>query len=225
MCRVFLYLLFMKKIIPGLNSRVNSIFCIGRNYASHAKEMKAALPIEPIIFQKPINTICYDGSKIILPAMSKEVHHEAELVLAVGKSGKKISKENALSYIAGFGIGIDFTARDIQTLAKQKGQPWTVAKGFDHFAPISNFVPLNDQDLHNQEIKLLVNNQIRQLDSTSNMIFDAATLVSYLSSIFTLSEGDLIFTGTPEGVSAVQSGDQITASLPKANISLTVSIA
>ena len=225
MCRVFLYLLVMKKIIPGLNIPVNSIFCIGRNYANHAKEMNAPLPESPMVFIKPVSTICFNGTTIRLPHQSEEIHHEAELVIAIGKDGKNISKVSALDHIAGFGVGIDFTARDLQASAKKKGHPWSVAKGFDQFAPISEFNPLNEINLQDQQILLTVNGETRQNGSTSDMIFDVATLISYLSTIFTLSEGDLIFTGTPEGVSAVQSSDVIVASLPNAEISLTVSIA
>lgn len=215
----------MNKIIPGLDIPVNNIFCIGRNYADHAKEMNAPLPKEPMVFLKPSNTICFDGSLIELPEQTKEVHHEAELVLAIGKTGKNIPKELAYAYIAGFGIGIDFTARDLQTIAKQKGLPWAVAKGFDQFAPISVFKLLDTHHLSDQEVLLSVNGQQRQNGQTRDMIFDPPTLVAYLSTIFTLTEGDLIFTGTPEGVSAVHTGDVITASLPKADISLTVRIA
>ena len=214
----------MKKLIPGLNIPINSIFCIGRNYADHAKEMGAPLPDVPMVFLKPISSICYDGANIKLPKQSNDVHHEVELVIAIGKNGKNISSEAAHEHIAGIGIGIDFTARDLQALAKKKGHPWSVAKGFDQFAPISNFSPYAQQELNKQQLTLTVNDETRQSASTSKMIFDVTTLISYLSSIFTLSEGDLIFTGTPEGVSAVNSGDILSASLLPSDIFLTVSI-
>lgn len=214
----------MQKRIPGLNLPIRSIFCIGRNYASHAKEMNAPIPESPVVFIKPLNTICFEGASVPLPPQSREIHHEVELVVAIGNSGKDIPAHKAYQHIAGFGIGIDFTARDIQQKAKENGLPWTIAKGFDHFAPISSFIPLQEKTFPTLTLQLSVNNHIRQHDSTSNMIFEISSLISYLSSIFTLQKGDLIFTGTPEGVSAVQAGDIVTASIPEYQLSLTVNV-
>src|SRR6185437_14841066 len=128
------------KTMPGISLQVQNIFCIGRNYAEHAKELGNAVPTEPVIFMKPTSTICYSGDTIELPEQSSRVDHEVEIVIAIGRKAKFISAAEALSYIAGIGIGIDLTARDIQEHAKQKGLPWTRAKGFDRFAPISQFV-------------------------------------------------------------------------------------
>ncbi len=211
-------------IIPGLSIPVHTIFCIGKNYAKHARELGSEPPSSPIVFLKPSNTICFDGDAIQLPKLSKDVHHEVELVLAIGKSGKNITKKNALEYVAGFGIGIDFTARDLQQKAKEKGHPWSICKGFDQFGPISTFIPFNDDSFPNLDLELTINGRTQQKASTSDMIFDIPTLISYLSEIFTLEKGDLIFTGTPEGVSAVKEGDKITANLSNNLTSLTVTI-
>lgn len=212
-------------IIPGLDLPAHSIFCIGRNYAEHAKEMGHLPPSEPIVFLKPLSALCTDGSLINLPPQSTDIHHEVELVLAIGKSGKNISESDAWDHIAGFGIGIDFTARDLQKQAKDKGQPWSIAKGFDHFAPVSNFIKLNaGESIESLELKILVDGELRQHGNTDHMIFSIPELVSFLSTIFTLTEGDLIFTGTPEGVSAVQAGNNIEAILGNDLATLTVSI-
>lgn len=200
--------------IPHLDLPIRTIFCIGRNYSAHAKELGNAVPEQPIVFLKPLNTICFDGDTISIPEQSSDVHHEVELVIAIGKSGKNIQQNSALDYIAGIGVGLDLTARDIQRKAKEKGHPWSIAKGFDTFAPISNFIPLTAEvQLNDLTLELKVNGEIRQLGNTSDMIFSCQYLISYLSSIFTLKPGDLIFTGTPKGVSAIQPGDKVEASL------------
>lgn len=211
-------------IIPGLDITARSIFCIGRNYVAHAKEMGHAPPSQPMVFLKALNTICFTESEISLPSLSNNVHHELELVLAIGKSGKNIDEKDALNHIVGYGIGIDFTARDIQKEAKSKGHPWSVAKGYDDFAPIGNFIPFDSLDFPELSIQLSVNGEIRQSGTTSDMIFNVAYLISYLSTIFTLEEGDLIFTGTPEGVSAIKSGDVINAKINDDLSSLTITI-
>lgn len=193
---------------------INSLFCIGRNYAKHAQELNNEVPKQPMVFLKPNSSIIYDGDTIALPTQSKEVHHEVELVVAIGKEGKNITQSKALGYIAGYGIGIDVTARDIQQQAKDKSHPWTVAKGFDTFAPISSFVASKEiADPQDLELSISVNGKIRQQGYTKHMIFSIAELISYLSGIFKLQPGDLIFTGTPEGVSPIKKGDQIIAKL------------
>ncbi|HCD53536.1 MAG TPA: fumarylacetoacetate hydrolase family protein [Balneolaceae bacterium] len=199
--------------LKGLGLTAHSVFCVGRNYSEHAKEMGHNVSDEPIIFLKPISALCDSGSIIELPAKSNEVHHEAELVVAIGKSGKNIPENNASTYVAGFGIGIDFTARDLQKVAKQNGNPWSVAKGFDQFAPVSTFIPFTGGEIPDFDIRLEVNGEPRQSSNTKYMIFSIPALISYLSEIFTLQKGDLIFTGTPSGVSAIQSGDKIKATL------------
>lgn len=216
-----------KKIIPGLQTElpINSIFCIGRNYAEHAKELKNVVPDKPMVFLKPVSAVIFNEGSIIIPSQSKEVHHEVELVVAIGKTGKNIPEKDALDYVIGYGIGIDVTARDIQQLAKEKSHPWSVAKGFDTFAPLSAFISRYEiSDPQNLELKITVNAETRQLGNTGDMIFPVRTLISYLSSIFTLSPGDLIFTGTPQGVSPIKTGDQITATLGKDLARLYVSV-
>lgn len=211
--------------IPNLGLPIGTIYCIGRNYVEHAQELGNAVPKQPIVFLKPKSAVCFDGGTILLPTQSKEVQHEVELVIAIGKGCKTISQNSALNHVAGIGVGIDLTARDIQQIAKEKGHPWSIAKGFDTFAPISNFVPLSSIiSIQNLSLELKVNGQTRQSGNTSDMIFSCEFLISYLSNIFTLYPGDLIFTGTPQGVSALNSGDILEASLNKslAQLSLTV---
>jgi 2-keto-4-pentenoate hydratase/2-oxohepta-3-ene-1,7-dioic acid hydratase in catechol pathway len=212
------------KPIPDLSDlNVQNIYCIGRNYAKHAEELNNAVPDEPVVFIKPDSSITYNKAAIVLPEKSSNVHHEVELVVAIGREGKHISTDHALSHVAGYGIGIDVTARDIQQRAKDRSHPWAVAKGFDTFAPISSFVSADSvTDPQALELKLTVNNQIRQHGFTKDMLFPVAETIAYLSSIFTLQPGDLIFTGTPEGVSAIQDGDRILAELIDPSIKLNL---
>lgn len=214
------------KTIPGFpDITVGTIYCIGRNYAKHAAELGNTVPEQPMVFLKPASSIIDDGQAIRLPSQSRDVHHEVELVVAIGKQGKNIRKEEALGYIAGYGIGIDVTARDIQQQAKDRGHPWSVAKGFDTFAPISRFVPVTSAtDFSDMELSLTVNGTQRQHGFTSHMIFPVEELVSYLSTIFTLFPGDLIFTGTPEGVSQIKKGNEVEAVLGKREVVLKVSV-
>ncbi len=211
-------------IIKGLNIPVRTIFCIGRNYAKHAAEMGANVPTTPVVFLKPLSSICFDGDSVELPSISKNVHYEGEIVIAIGKIGKNIPEDKAMNFINGIGCGIDFTARDLQQSAKLNGLPWSVAKGFDNFAPISTFKPINDIDLLSLDIKLTQNGVIRQVGSITDMIFSIPYLVSYLSNIVTLYPGDLIFTGTPNGVGQVIEGDVITTTIPSLDCSVTVQI-
>jgi acylpyruvate hydrolase len=193
---------------------VPKIFCIGRNYVAHAKEMKAETPESPVIFLKPPTAILHDFGKIALPLFSKELHHEVEMVVALGRTGKSIAQEHALEFVSGYGVGLDMTLRDVQAEAKKKGLPWAVAKGFDTSAPISKFVEKNLVGApHNLDISLKVNGTVRQQSNTRNMMFSIEELIAYISSIFTIEAGDLIFTGTPEGVGEVNSGDQLEAEL------------
>jgi acylpyruvate hydrolase len=192
----------------------NKIFCLGQNYANHIKEMKAEIPSTPVIFMKPSSAIITNGEPIILPSISNNIHHEVELVVAIGKNGKDIPVENALSYIAGYAVGLDMTLRDVQAAAKKNGLPWTVAKGFDTSAPISDILlPSMVANPHNCTLECRVNNELRQHGSTRDMIFSIDKIIAYLSTIFTLETGDLIFTGTPEGVGPVHTGDTIHAEL------------
>lgn len=193
---------------------VGKLLCLGRNYVDHAREMNSPVPETPIVFLKPATAMISDGETIIIPPISHEVHHEVEMVVLIGREGKDIPRASALDYVAGYGIGLDMTLRDVQAEAKKKALPWTVAKGFDTSAPVSTIV---EKELvphpHNLDINLKVNGKLRQHSNTRNMIFRVDQVVSYLSSIFTLEEGDLIFMGTPEGVAAVMPGDVLEAEL------------
>lgn len=197
-----------KKILVG------KIFCLGRNYAAHAKEMNTETPEAPIIFLKPSTAILHEGGEVGAPSFSKEVHHEVEMVVLIGREGRNISRERALDFVSGYAVGLDMTLRDIQADAKKRGLPWSVAKGFDTSAPVSKFIEKEKvRKPHNLDISLKINGQLRQHSNTRNMIFTIEEMIEYISSIFTLEAGDLIFTGTPEGVGEVVSGDRLEAEL------------
>lgn len=222
----FILLSMEKKKIPGLpHLQFRNLFCIGRNYVEHAKELNNEVPSQPLVFLKPTSSIIFDEDNIQIPPQSQNVHHEVELAVAIDKTGKNIPTEKSLEYVGGYGIGIDVTARDIQQKAKEKGHPWTVAKGFDTFAPLSTFIEKDQiEDPQNLSLQISVNGEVRQSDNTKLMIHTVADLIHYLSTIFTLQPGDIIFTGTPKGVSSITKGDNIKASLNNglATISVTV---
>ncbi|NOT79046.1 MAG: fumarylacetoacetate hydrolase family protein [Bacteriovoracaceae bacterium] len=203
------------KNIPGTNFFAQNIFCIGRNYAEHAKELNNPIPTSPVVFIKPNSSLCFDGENLILPTQSNRVDHEVEIVLVIGKKGKNILVPNAHEYISHLGIGLDFTARDLQDKAKDKSLPWSIAKGFDTFAGIGHFQVFdgNVLQLSNLQFHLAVNGEIKQKGNSQNMLFSIPQIVSYLSTIFTLSPGDIIFTGTPEGVGVLKKGDSLEAVL------------
>jgi 2-keto-4-pentenoate hydratase/2-oxohepta-3-ene-1,7-dioic acid hydratase in catechol pathway len=190
------------------------IVCIGKNYAKHAAEMDSDVPEEPMIFLKPSSSLVDENGSIVIPAMSADVHHEVELVVLVGKKGRHIPEQEAMSYIAGYAVGLDMTARDLQAKAKKAGAPWSVAKGFDTFAAVGSFAGVDAvEDVHNVDIRLTINGTTRQDGNTRDMVFKLPTLIAYASRIFTLEPGDLLFTGTPEGVGPVLEGDTLTASI------------
>jgi 2-keto-4-pentenoate hydratase/2-oxohepta-3-ene-1,7-dioic acid hydratase in catechol pathway len=188
------------------------IFAIGRNYAEHIQELNNERPDEPVIFTKPDTAIITGNGPFHHPEFSKDIHHEIELVLKISKQGKNISRTEANSYIESIGLGVDFTARDLQQKAKDKGLPWDLAKGFDGSAPISDTFYKTDHftDLTNINFSLEVDGQTRQKGNTSLMLFPFDYIISYLSRFFTLKPGDLIFTGTPKGVAAVKPGNRLT---------------
>lgn len=193
---------------------VGTIFCLGRNYAEHAREMQAEITQTPIVFLKPRAALIHDGETIVIPSISRETHHEVELVVAIGRGGKRIARSAAYSHVLGYGVGLDMTLRDVQEEAKQRGLPWSVAKGFDTSAPVSEFIPPDRLgDPHAQTICCRVNGAVRQRASTGSMISRIDAVIEYISSIFTIEPGDLIFTGTPEGVGAVRHGDVVEAEL------------
>ena len=203
---------------------IGKILCIGRNYADHIKELGNEIPERPIIFMKPASSVIGEGEEIVIPAYSSDCHHEAELALLIGTGGKDIPAGEAISHLAGYGVAIDLTLRDVQAEQKKKGLPWEIAKGFDTACPLSAFVPAasvpKPQDLR---ITLSVNGEPRQDGSTALMIHRIPELVSYLSSIFTLMPGDLILTGTPAGVGPIKSGDLVVAEISEVG-KLSVSV-
>jgi len=207
----------MKKvIIKGTNKEffVGKIACVGKNYLEHAKELGDKVPEKPVVFLKPSSSIIFSGDKIIYPEFSKSLHYETELVLLIGKTGKKIPKSDALSYIEAYTVGLEMTLRDLQSEAKKLGHPWTISKCFDTSAVLGDFIPASEvQNPNSLEIKLWVNGEIKQSDNTSNMIYSVEEIVEYLSYYFTLEEGDLVFTGTPKGVGEVRVGDKLVAEI------------
>jgi acylpyruvate hydrolase len=194
--------------------RVGKILCLGRNYRAHAEEMKAEVPESPVVFLKPSTALLSSGSTIRIPQCSHDVHYEVELVVMIGKEGKFIPQSKAFDFVQGYGVGLDMTLRDVQAEAKKKGLPWSVAKGFDTSAPVSEFVPAASvHDPHHLTLTLDVNGAARQRGNTADMIFPIDRVIEYLSSVFTMEPGDLIFTGTPEGVGQVHPGDRLHAEL------------
>ncbi|HAA10221.1 MAG TPA: 2-hydroxyhepta-2,4-diene-1,7-dioate isomerase [Cytophagales bacterium] len=190
------------------------ILCIGRNYAEHVAELNNERPSEPVIFTKPETALLRKNNPFYFPDYSENIHHEVEIVLRVAKVGKTIAEEHALSYVEAVGLGIDFTARDLQEKAKSKGLPWALAKGFDFSAPISEFVPVTEfTDLGNINFSLEINGEVRQQSNTRMMLFPIPTIISYISRFITLKIGDLIFTGTPSGVGPVKIGDRLVGKI------------
>ena len=184
------------------------ILCIGRNYAKHAQELGNTVPTEPLFFLKPETAIQPKGHPFFIPHFSNDIHYEVELVVKINKPGKHIEEKFAHKYYSEIGLGIDFTARDIQQECKAKGLPWEKAKGFDGSAQISNtFIEKSDLELDNIPFSLNKNGKQVQLGNSSEMIFKFDKIIAYLSKFYSLKIGDLIFTGTPEGVGKVEKGD------------------
>jgi len=206
----------MKNIIfqDGSVLPIGKIICIGRNYLDHAKELDSEVPKEPLFFYKPYYTVIYSYEKIIYPTFSQNLHHEVELVVALGKTVRNISEQEASNAIAGYAVGLDMTARDIQNHAIKNGLPWSLSKGFDTSCVLSKFVKKQDYDLNfNESIMLYVNNQEKQNAKLNSMIFKPNFLISYISKLITLEQGDIIMTGTPAGVGPVIPGDIIFAKI------------
>ncbi|MCC7302932.1 MAG: fumarylacetoacetate hydrolase family protein [Bacteroidia bacterium] len=183
------------------------IICIGRNYSEHAKEMKSELPSEPVFFMKPDTALLKEGAPFYLPDFSREIHHEIELVIKISKAGKNIGEAFAHKYYDEITLGIDFTARDVQARCKEKGLPWEKAKGFDGSAPIGNFIKATGEEVQEMKFRLDINGKTVQSGKSSDMIFSVDKIIAYVSGFVTLKVGDLIFTGTPEGVGPVKEGD------------------
>lgn len=188
---------------------VRRIYCVGRNYAAHAREMGSDPDREPpFFFCKPADAVVTGDADMPYPPASKELHHEMELVVAIGKGGKDIATADALSHVWGYAAGLDMTRRDLQNEAKKTGRPWDMGKGFDHSAPIGLMIPAAQfANPTKGKIELKVNGAVRQVSDLSELIWSVAETIAYLSGLVELFPGDLIFTGTPEGVAAVQKGD------------------
>jgi len=199
--------------VAGSDARfpVARIYCVGRNYAEHAREMGHDPNREPpFFFMKAANSVVQSGSTIGYPVQTKDVHHEIEMVVAIGKGGKTIPVEKALEHVWGYGVGLDMTRRDIQTEAKKMGRPWEMGKSFDESAPLSELKPAS-QVGHPAKgaVWLKVNGQVKQQGDISQMIWSVPEQIAYLSGLVTLQPGDLIFSGTPAGVGPVKSGDKL----------------
>jgi len=188
---------------------VNKIFCLGLNYSKHIAEMNHNKPDHPVIFLKANSALSYSNDIINIPQISSNMHYELELVIQINQKAKNIPVNSALDYILGYSAGIDFTLRDIQEDAKKKGLPWSVAKSFDQSAFVSSFHFYNGENLNALNLQLNLNNQCKQSLIPSQMIFSIPEIISYISNLFTLEKGDLIYTGTPQGVGKVNSGDKL----------------
>lgn len=188
------------------------IICIGRNYAAHADEMKVERPKKPVVFMKPPSALLVNNKPLYYPEFTQNLHFEVELVYKIVKNGRHVQPQFAASYLGGLGIGIDFTARDLQAGLKKKGQPWEIAKGFDGSAPISNFIGLDEvPDPEAIEFGLRKNGVLVQKGNSADMLFKPTELVCHVSQYFRLHMNDLLFSGTPSGVGPVEVGDQLEA--------------
>lgn len=198
------------------------IICIGRNYAEHAKEMKSELPVNPVFFMKP-DTALLKEHDFYFPDFTNDLHHEIELVLKISKAGKHIEQQFASKYYNEIGLGIDFTARDLQAECKSKGLPWEIAKAFDNSAPIGTFIKTEGLHLSNIDFELKINGESRQVGNSSQMLFNFDKIISYVSKFVSLKVGDLIYTGTPQGVGPVKVGDKLEGfMLGQSNLKLDI---
>jgi fumarylpyruvate hydrolase len=197
--------------VRGQSARypVRRIYCVGRNYAEHAREMGHDPDRElPFFFQKNPDNLLLDNADFPYPTMTKNLHHEIELVVAMGKGGRDIPADKALAHVYGYALGLDLTRRDLQNEAKKTGRPWEIGKAFEHSAPMTDIVPATDcGHLSQGAIWLKVNGEVRQQSDLTQLIWNIPEIIAHLSAIFELREGDLIMTGTPAGVAAVQPGD------------------
>lgn len=188
------------------------ILAIGRNYVEHIEELNNERPDDPVIFMKPDTAILKNHAPFYFPDFSKEIHHEVEIIIKISKEGKNIQEKFAPKYYEEIGIGIDFTARDLQQKLKEKGLPWTLAKGFNGSAPISDFLPKTTfPNINDLNFSLEIDGHLKQKGNTKLMLYNIDFIVSYLSKYFTLKMGDIIFTGTPKGVGPVKTGNTLTA--------------
>lgn len=194
--------------------RVGKVVCLARNYSEHIRELGNEVPDRPVLFIKPSSSIIGHGETVVIPPCSRECHHEVELAVLIGKWGKNIPEQKAMEHVAGYGVGIDMTLRDVQNELKAKGLPWETAKGFDTACPLSDFVPADRvPDPHVLRITLRVNDQVRQDSTTACMMRSIPGIIREVSEIFSLEEGDVILTGTPAGVGPVAAGDRLLAEI------------
>jgi len=190
------------------------IVCVGKNYGKHAQEMGGQVPDKPLIFLKPATAYVTEGNPIKFPVGCGELHHEVELGVVIGRKGSNISESEAMDYVGGYAITLDMTARDWQSTAKKEGTPWSIAKGFDTSCPVGSFIPKESiGDPNSLQLWCKVNGNLKQNGNTSDMVFKIPHLISFISQYFTLETGDLILTGTPEGVGPVNPGDTIEVGL------------
>ena len=198
----------------GAEYPIGKIICLARNYVDHIRELGNETPTQPVLFMKPSTSVIGDGEVICIPVFSRECHYEVELAVLIGSEGKDIPEDEALEHVAGYGVALDMTLRDVQNELKKKGLPWEIAKGFDTSCPLSEFVAAEKVgDPQMLRLRLEVNEEVRQDGTTDHMIHPVRKIVSHVSTIFTLEPGDVILTGTPSGVGPVRSGDRLQAEL------------
>jgi len=186
------------------------IICIGRNYADHAKELNNPVPKEPVFFLKPDTALLPKKNPFVYPSFSKDIHHEIEVVIKINRLGKHIEEKFAHKYYNEIGVGVDFTARDLQQQCKEQGMPWEKAKAFDGSAPTSPFTPIDQfDDINKLDFSIQINGETKQVGNTKDMLFNFNQIIAYVSQFFTLKIGDLIYTGTPAGVGPIQINDKI----------------
>ena len=190
------------------------IVCIGWNYRSHVKELESELPREPTVFLKPPSCLIRDGDDIVIPAGITNVQHEVELAVVFGRRCKDVPEDEALSSISHVAVFNDVSARDMQTEARRTGNTWDLSKGIDTFGPMSEPVPIGDIDVQDLDLTLTVNGEVRQSGNTGNMIFTVPKLIAYVTRFMTMEQGDVLITGTPEGVSEIRPGDTVVAEVP-----------
>lgn len=194
--------------------RIGKIICLARTYKEHAREMNTTVTEDPLLFLKPASSVIFNHGTIIIPRRSQSLHHEVELGVVIGKTGKHISEDQAFEHVLGYLVGLDITARDIQSIAKKNGWPWAIAKGFDTFAPLSDVV-LKERVPHpqNLDLNLKINGVVKQSSNTNQMIYSLQRIISFISDVMTLERGDLLLTGTPEGVGEIKERDVLEATL------------
>jgi 2-keto-4-pentenoate hydratase/2-oxohepta-3-ene-1,7-dioic acid hydratase in catechol pathway len=186
------------------------IFAIGQNYSEHNKELNSTNPTQPVVFMKPDTAVLKNNKPFFIPDFSEELHYETELIIKFNRIGKKIDKKFSTRYFAEIGLGVDFTARDLQRKLKAEGKPWEISKSFDNSAVIGNFLPVNElNDIQNIQFRLDMNGKTVQQGCSADMIFPINELIAYVSRFFTIKIGDILFTGTPVGVGKVAIGDRL----------------